>query len=173
MFHENVNGTSKRYMMWTARRAFDGLEWPMVEYTKKVTIPYTQDQVLKTRYDDLMYPEYLVELESGKRSWTSSTEHAYDTVKVYDRWKPVTSHVMRKRRSRTLFVDYQFDGFDLAAYGGWTEKSQVDAMPGALKSYLHSDIQSAKENIGLLKKIAIRYFPKLLIPYEEIIKGNI
>jgi len=173
MFHENVNGTSKRYLMWVTRETFRGLMWPMIEYTRKVDIPYEPSQILKERYNDLMYPEYLVELESGERHWTSNGNTVSIPEKVYERWKPVTSHVMRKRRTRTLFDDYFFDGFDLAAYGGWTEKSQVDAVPGALKHYLFTGIHSAKEELGLLKKMAERYFAKLLIPFDELFKDDV
>jgi len=169
-FHDNLTGTSKRYLMWAARLVFDGLYWPMAEYTRTIEVPYVKDQVIKERYSDLMYPEYLVELEPGKRVWTTSTEFAPDQIKIYGRWKPVTSHVMRKRRSKTLSQDYHFDGTDLAYIGGWTEKSQSSDMPDALKFYLHADIQDIKENVGLLKQMARRYFAKLQVPLSEIEK---
>lgn len=169
-FHNNLTGTSKRYLMWAARQTFVGLEWPMIEYTRSVDIPYEKDQIIKERYTDLMYPEYLVEIDDETRAWTTSTETIKKSVKVYDRWKPVTSHVMRKRRARTLAIDYAFDGIDLAYYGGWTEQSQSQNIPAALKHYLHADIQEAKENIGLLKRMANRYFSKLLKPFVEIEK---
>lgn len=172
MFHENVEATSKRYLMWVAKEAFKGMMWPMAEYTRKVDVPYEPRQIIKETYDDLMYPEYIVELNDGKRYKTRDKNIVQVPEKIFGRWKPVTSHVMRKRRTRTLFDDYFFDGYDLAAYGGWTEKSQVEATPGALKFYLETGIESAKENLGLLRKMAARYFGKLLIPFDELFKTS-
>ena len=170
-FHDNLAGTSKRYLMWAAQKTFEGMMWPMIEYTRSIDVPYDHEtQVLQTRFSDLMYPEYLVELEKDVRIWTSSKETVKKSVKVFDRWKPVTSHVMRKRRSRTLAIEYKFDGTDLAYYGGWTEQTMSTDMNPALKHYLHADIQEIKENIGLLRQMANRYFFKLLVPFVEIEK---
>lgn len=88
-------------------------------------------------------------------------------IKVPSRWKNVTSHVLRKRRSITLMLDYDFDHIDLSIYGGWTIARQSEGVPQALRSYLHVDPQSSQEPAKLLKKLARRYFHKLCRPYSE------
>lgn len=160
MFHDKFEH-SIRYAQWEAERTFDDWMWPMAEYTKTIEIPYTQDMVIATRHGDTGYEEFLVELSDGKRYWTYSKKFVKEPEKVLSRWKPMRSHALRKRRSLTLKMDYGFDPFDLSAFGGWTEKSQVDAMPGALKYYLHMDIQSSEEGVKILKQMANRYVAKL------------
>jgi hypothetical protein len=132
-FAENWK-TSIRYMQWEAEKAFEGMEWPMVEYTVKV----------------------------GEEIDPKTNEKKNIMEKVPPRWKDVTSHVCRKRRALTLLYDYEFDGVDLGIYGGWTLSSQAEEMPPALKSYLHLDPSSSRESEKLLKKMAGRYFHKLL-----------
>ena len=85
-------------------------------------------------------------------------------IKVPSRWKNVTSHVMRKRRTITLMLDYDFDHIDLSLYGGWTISQQSEGVPQALKNYLYMEPQSSSEPIKLLKKLAKRYFHKLCRP---------
>ena len=127
--------TSIRYMQWEAEKAFEDMEWPMVEYTVKV----------------------------GEEIDPETNEKKNIMEKVPPRWKSVTSHVCRKRRALTLLYDHGFDGVDLGIYGGWTLSSQAEEMPPALKSYLHLDPSSSRESDKLLKKMAARYFKKLLI----------
>ena len=86
-------------------------------------------------------------------------------VKIPRRWKNVTSHVMRKRRTITLMLDYDFDHIDLSLYGGWTIAQSSEGVPQALKNYLYLEPQSSSEPLKLLKKMANRYFKKLLTPY--------
>jgi len=162
--------TSIRYAQWEAEKAFKDLEWPMAEYTKAMEIKVNESQILDRGINMRNQDVYKIHFEDEKKAkWYTVIDNLVvnKPIKVYDRWKPMTSHVLRKRRTITLYNDYDFDPFDLAAYGGWTEKSQVDAMPGALKFYLHMDIQSVKDNLGTLKKMARRYFKKLCKPYVE------
>ena len=159
MFNPNP-AHSIRYAQWKAQQTFAEMMWPMAEYTKTIEIPYTTDMVIDTRYGDTGYEEYLVDLD-GKRYWTYDKNVVREPEKVLHRWKPLRSHALRKRRSLTLKMGYGFDAFGLAAYGGWTEKSQVDAMPAALKFYLHMDIQSSEEGVKILKQMADSYVGKL------------
>jgi len=159
--------TSIRYMQWQAEAAFRGLEWPMIEYTKSVDVEFDPQEVLDERINERNKEVYKVRLPDGSTSnWL--TKVAENTVrlseKIDGRWKNATSHVLRKRRTRTLVFDYLFDEIDLSLYGGWTESSQAEKMPQAIKHYLYVDIQSARENVKLLTRLARRYFPKLLIP---------
>ena len=57
-------------------------------------------------------------------------EYQIETYKIYengelvknppDHWNPYTIHALRHQRATELVEFYGFDGFNLAAYGGWT-----------------------------------------------------
>jgi len=166
MFHENF-AHSVRYAQWEAEKAFDGLMWPLIGYTKSIEIPYKLETVLTTRHGDTGYEEYLVELENGSRYWTYDKEFVKESEKVPERWTPFRSHSLRRRREITLTLDYEFDGIDSAYFGGWTESGKDKSIPVSLKHYLHMDLKSAEECTVLLKKMANRYFHKLCIPYSS------
>lgn len=165
MFHEDYRN-SVRYAQWEAESAFQGFEWPMVEYTRAFDVPYKPEMVLTKRYGDTGYEEYLVELEDGSRYWTYDKEYVNQPEKVLSRWKPFRSHCLRKRREISLTLDYGFDGIDSAYFGGWTESGKDKSIPVALKHYLYMDLKSAKESLILLRKMAERYFHKLCKPYK-------
>lgn len=169
-FHRNWE-TSKTYGMKRATKALKGLEWPMIEYTKSEVKPVREEEILDVKLNDKNQEVYLLEQTDGTRKWFTKADNGFIKVgvKIPNRWKHATSHIFRKRRTITLKLRHKFDGFGLSAYGGWTEKSQVDALPGALKYYLHLDIQDAREAIGLLMDIADLYFPKLLIPHDKVV----
>ena len=160
MFHEKPEH-SIRYAQWEAEKAFDGLMWPMVKYTRTEQIPYEPEMVITKRYGDTGYEEYLVELADGKRYWTYSREFVREPDEVLARWKPFRSHCLRKRRIVTLVMDHEFDGIDAAYFGGWTESGKDESIPPALKHYLHMELGSAEESMFLLRKMAGRYFHKL------------
>jgi hypothetical protein len=166
--HENPE-TSKKYAMTAAKKMFRGLWWPMIDYTRSMTVPYTPDMVLSTRFGDKGYEEYLVELPDGSRKWTSDRESVKVNLKVESRWKPCTSHVNRKRRTLTLAMNYDFDGIALSLVGGWTSSSQEQGMPQAIKHYLFLDLSEMGATIEVLRSQAQRYFKKLLVPYSDMI----
>ena len=168
MLHENPE-TSKKYAMTAAKKMFDGLYWPMIDYTRTMTVPYTEDMVLDKRYSDKGFDEYLVELEDGSRKWTTDKSEVRLNLKVASRWKPATSHVNRKRRTLTLAMNHDFSGIDLSIIGGWTSSSQEQGMPQAIKHYLYLDLSEGGGTIELLKTLAARYFKKLLVPYSNLI----
>ena len=151
---------SVRYAQWKAQQTFAEMMYPMIEYTKTVFIPYEQDMIIDKRRGDTGYDQHLVDID-GKRYWTYDSEFVRENVKVLKRWKPLRSHSLRRRRTLTLTLDYLFDGFDLAYYGGWTETGRDTDIPSAVKSYLHMDLSSAGEVMVVLKKQANRYFHKL------------
>jgi len=165
-FHENWE-TSKTYGMKRATQALRGLEWPMIDYTRSETKPVMEEQILNMRFDDKGREMYLLAEADGSRKWYAKAEdgHVKYGVKIPSRWKHATSHVFRKRRTVTLTLEYGFDPIDLAWVGGWTEHSQAANLPVAVKHYLYMDIQEAKEALTILKKMARRYYSKLLKPY--------
>lgn len=167
LLHENPE-TSKKYAMDYASEMLEGLQWNMADYTKSVEIPYTQEQVLHERLGDHGYPEWLIDLGEGDRAWTRYKDYVKQNIKVEQRWKPATSHVLRKRESITLDMDYGFDPIDLAYIGGWTEHSQQANVPAALRHYLFLDLQSAKDTLPILKRQGMRYFRKLLVPLDVL-----
>ena len=173
-FDPNIE-SSKSYAMNFAKHVFKGFEWPMIEYTNSVDIDYSENQILANRINDKNEEVWLVEIDDDNAEWLKKNRDGTfkGTVKIPKRWKQFTSHALRKRRTITLKTFYKFDGFDLAAYGGWTEKSQVDALPGAMKHYLEIDIQSSPDAFYILKDdLASTYFPKLLKPYMDLIKRD-
>jgi len=168
MFHSKFEH-SIRYAQWEAEEIFDGLMWPMIQYTRAKKIPYKPEMVISERYGDTGYEEYLVELDDGRRYWTYDKKLVSESEKILARWKPFRSHCLRKRREITLTMEYGFDGIDSAYFGGWTESGKDKTIPVALKHYLHMELGSAKESMMLLKKMANRYFRKLCKPIQKII----
>jgi len=160
--HENWE-TSKTYAMKRATEALRGLEWPMIEYTRTAVKPVEEEEILDVRIDNKGREMYLVS-EAGGKKWYARDEEGYIRygVKIPNRWKHATSHVLRKRRTVTLLYDYEFSGIELALYGGWTLQSQAENMPQALKHYLYLDMSASTGILSVLKKQAKRYFPKLL-----------
>lgn len=167
--HENKE-TSKKYAMTAAKKMFDGLWWPMIDYTRSTIVPYMKDMVISQQYNKKGLDQYLVEFADGSRVWTTDKEIAHINAKVESRWKPCTSHVCRKRRTLTVAMNYLFDGLDRAIIGGWTEKSQDGSVADALKHYMFLDLSEMDGSmVELLKMLAKRYFKKLLIPYSNLI----
>jgi len=165
LLHEN-RATSKTYAMNHAKGAFDELWWPMIDYTRTSERPYSEDMVKATRYNDKGYEEKLVIFGDGMRSWTSSPDVVKFSVKVEERWKPCTSHIIRKRATLTLVNDYLFDGVSVSYIGGWTLSSQHDGTPPALKHYMHMDLRESNNAIPQLEKQARRYARLLIQPYS-------
>ena len=165
MLHENV-ATSKTYAMNYASWVFDGLWWPMVDYTRTSKREYEEDMIKTTRYNDKGYEEKLVIFPDGMRSWTTDPKLVNFNVKVEERWKPCTSHIIRKRSLMTIMNDYLFDGIDAAYIGGWTLSSQHDGTPAVLKYYMHMDLSESKESLPQLERQARRYAKKLLVDYS-------
>jgi len=168
-FHENWE-TSKTYGMKQATKALKGLEWPMIEYTQQIETDVSPENILDESVNETNREIYKVLLEDGTTKWFTKIgkNKVMMSKKILGRWKEATSHIFRKRKTRTLVFDYYFDEIDLALYGGWTEATQAESMPAAIKHYLYVDIQSAVENVKLLKRLANRYFHKLLLPYDEL-----
>lgn len=166
--HENKE-TSKTYAMNAAHNMFDGLYWPMIDYTKTDTRPYSEDMVKHKRYNDKGYEEKLVIFEDGMRSWTSDLDVITFSVKVEQRWRAATSHVIRKRGIMTLMNDYLFDGIEISYISGWTLSSQHDGTPAALKHYMFMDLRDSRESLPQLERQARRYARKLLVPYDSLI----
>jgi len=166
MFHERVQN-SVRYAQWVAARAFDGLEWPMKEYSKAVEVEVEKDRIVREALNQRNQEVYLLELDDGTRDWFTKIRDGVirDHVPIGERWNPFRSHGLRKRKNITNKYFYRLDGFQRAAYGGWTEKSQVETMPEAESHYSHLPLEQMKANIVMLESMAMLYFPRLLKPY--------
>ena len=168
LLHDNME-TSKTYAMNVAKETYSGLYWPMSDYTKTVKRPYTEDMVKTKRWGDDGYEERLVFFDDGERSWTKNAEYAGVSEKVEPRWKPVTSHVLRKTSLQMLMNTYGLDDVSCAYYGGWTisgARTGVSASMG--KHYMHMDLRESETALPQLIKIFNRYAKKLLIPYEML-----
>jgi len=164
--HEN-RATSKTYAMNEAKKVFKGMYWPMSDYTRSIKRPYTKDMVKTQRWGDDGYEEYLVFFPDGERSWTKDLEYAGISEKVEPRWKPVTSHVLRKIALQALMNDYGFDNVDGAYFGGWTISGQRVGVSAAMgKHYMHMDLRESRTALPQLEKIFRRYAKKLLVPYS-------
>ena len=170
-FSENI-ASSKSYTMNKARDVFDGLHWPMSDYTRGFKRPYTEDMVKHQRWGDDGFEEYLVFFPDGERSWTKSAEYATVSEKIEPRWKRVTSHVLRKISIQTLLNNYGFDQVDGAYYGGWTISGQRVGVSAAMgKFYMHMDLRETEVALPQLVKIFHRYAGKLLIPYDTFLNA--
>jgi len=170
--HDNI-ATSKTYAMNAARGMFQGLWWPMIDYTRSSFREYTEDMVVPeaTRWDKKGFKERLVVFPDGApdRGWTRHPDIVTFGMKVEERWNPCTSHVIRKRGIMTLMNDYDLDGTGIAYFAGWTLGSQQDGTPPMLKTYMHMDLSVSKEAIPNLERQAKRYMKKLLIPYSVFV----
>jgi len=111
-------------------------------------------------FEGLYYPvdEYrrAVELHAaGERSviWDVIPSH----------WRPMCTHALRHVRAfHDLMAFYGFDGLDLAIYGGWSSRVADQQLPAPARRYLH--LAPGEVNVSLLRRLASRYFPKLLKP---------
>ena len=168
MFQERP-AHSIRYAQWVAAYAFDGLEWPMKEYSKAIEVEVDKDKIIREAINQRNQDVYLIEQEDGTRVWFTKICDGVvrDHVPVGERWNPFRSHALRKRRNITNMYFYRFDGFQRAAYGGWTEKSQVETMPEAESHYSHLPLEQMKANVVMLESMASLYFYRLLKPYPE------
>ena len=167
--HENP-ATSKTYAMNRAKKVFKGLYFPYSEYTKQVKREYTPDMVKHKRWGDDGYEEYLVFFPDGERTWTKDEGYASISEKVDPRWKPMTSHGIRKIGAQTLINDYGFEPIDAAYMGGWTVTGQQTGVSAALgKFYLHMDLRESRVALPQLEKLSRRFAKKLLVPYETFL----
>jgi len=169
LLHPN-HGTSKTYAMNKAKEVFRGLYWPMTNYIRGVHRLYSEDMVRTQRWGKDGYEEYLVVLPDGERGWTKSREYVIIGEKVMPRWKPVTSHVLRKASLQTLTYTYGLDDVDSANYGGWTvsgSRTGVSASMG--KHYLYMDLSETEAALPQLERIFRRYASKLLVDYSLLV----
>ena len=150
-----------------ARKTFKGLYWPFSDYTRAFAHPYTKDMVKHQRWGDDGYEEYLVFFPDGRRSWTKNPEYAYLMEKIEPRWKPVTSHALRKVSLQTLMNEYGLDDVSCAYYGGWTISGNRTGVSASMsKHYMHMDLREAETALPQLMQIFQRYASKLLIDYD-------
>jgi hypothetical protein len=167
--HDNWE-TSKTYAMEKARKVFDGMYWPMSDYTRAMPRQYTKDMVKTERWGNHGYKEYLVFFPDGERSWTKDEEIAYINMKIEPRWRPVTSHVLRKISQNTLMNTYGLDDVDCAYFGGWTVTGQRTGVSQSMgKHYMFMDLRESEWALPQLEALARRYAHKLLVPYESLI----
>lgn len=166
MFQERPQH-SIRYAQWVAATAFDGLYWPMKEYSRPIEVEIDQSQIVREAVNQANNEVYLIEQEDGMRAWFTKIREGVvrDHVPVGERWNPFRSHALRKRKNITNKYFYMFDGFQRAAYGGWTEKSRVESMPQAESHYSHLDLRQMSANTIMLERMVAMYFSKLLRPY--------
>lgn len=165
--HEKIS-TSKTYAMTAARNMFDGLWWPMIDYTRSSEREYTEDMVVPeaTRWSKQGFKERLVVFPDGMRGWTRRPDVVTFGMKVEERWNPCISHVIRKRGIMTLMNDYGLDGIGIGYFAGWTLGSQHDGTPPMLKTYMHMDLSQSREAVPNLIRQMKRYASNLLIPYD-------
>jgi len=166
MFHPKPSN-SKRYGQYVAARTFDGLEWPMKEYSKAIEVEIDKDRIVREAINQRNQEVYLLDMGDGTREWFTKIRDGVvrDHIPIGERWNPFRSHALRKRKNITNKYFYRFDGFQRAAYGGWTEKSRVESMPDAESHYSHIPLEQMRGNIVMLESMALLFFKKLLKPY--------
>jgi len=133
---------STRSLQYAASESFAGLYYPIEEYKRAVQM-----------YVDGELRPLVVVGEDGKE------RRVWDVV--YSHWRPMCTHALRHTRAfQDLMVNYGFSGLDLAIYGGWTSRVAEQQLPAPARKYLH--LAPDRVNLSLLKRLASRYFPKLL-----------
>jgi len=81
-------------------------------------------------------------------------------VEVPAHWKDMCTHALRHIRAlQDLMCFYDFDGLDLAIYGGWSSQFVEAQLPGIASRYLH--LIGNDVNTKLMQSLAARYFRKL------------
>jgi len=166
LFHKRW---SVRLLQYATNEVFKGLEWTFPKYTKSVECPIEDFEILATRIDDKGREKNLIELNEDTAKWcTRMGENLLVPYEVGRRWKPFTSHALRKRRTRTLTYFYKFDGFMRSAYCGWKETSHVNTLPDSMDVYTYLDINALNrdEAIEVLKSMTSIYFANLLKPMK-------
>jgi len=165
------NSTPKhsiRYAQWAAAKVFDGLEWPMKNYTTSVLQPIENFEVLANRINDKNKEVCLIELDEDTAKWVPKVgDNLRVPLPVPPRWKPFRSHGLRKRREITNKFFYKMDIFQRAAFGGWTETSRVETTSGAMEHYDYLDLTEFAESYDILVDLANMYFEKMLKPFSE------
>ncbi|MBW2671998.1 MAG: hypothetical protein JRD89_01115 [Deltaproteobacteria bacterium] len=149
--------TSVRYLQSKVNEVFEGFEWPMKPYRHPRRRESTPSVCPNCKGDTTEYCRRC-----------KGTGIIYKRLKVPRRWKNFTSHNLRKARTIELKRKYGFDGSDLAAYCGWTEKTADAKMPDVIEYYLYEDITEFEPNKDLLVEIAATYFPKLTRPRSVV-----
>ena len=149
--------TSIRYLQRVANEVFKGFMWPKKPYRHPRKFESTPSVCPDCKGDTTEYCRRC-----------KGTGIIYKRLKVPRRWKNFTSHNLRKARTIELKRKYGFDGADLAAYCGWTEKTADAKMPDVIEYYLYEDITEFEPNKDLLVEIAATYFPKLLQPRSGV-----
>lgn len=124
MFQERP-AHSVRYAQWVAAHAFKGLEWPMKEYSRAIEVKIDKSRIIREAVNQRNQEIYLLDMEDGAREWFTKIRDGVirDHIPVGERWNTFRSHGLRKRKNITNKFFYRMDGFQRAAYGGWTEKS--------------------------------------------------
>jgi len=158
--------SSMRVYRREVSKCFKGLYWPRVEYTKSEPRKIKRDDILRESVNQNNRQVALVEMIPGKPRWfTMKDEHTILVpIKVPSKWKPASTHVIRKSKERHLELYHDFNGQQVSIYGGWTYKGKDAGISDALKHYRHDPIINAQDNIDLLIKTAETYFEKLLTP---------
>lgn len=121
---------------------------PLMEYFKEskeqIVFPFSRQHVsrylkLNKVFDGLSYPiETYIIIRKNLGLFKKVDRHI----------RAFTIHALRHLRATELVEYYGFDGFNLAAYGGWTIKTATGAATTMFDRYLSLSWQS--------------YFPKLL-----------
>jgi integrase len=121
--------------------------------------PFTQQLVdyFKRAGSDKVFPFSRRKAYEYARRAFDGFSYPIDSYKVYENgkvekiqdehFKPFRTHALRHLRTTELIERFNFDGFDLSIYGGWTLRSMV-GVGSAMSRYAH--LQWG------------RYFPKLL-----------
>jgi len=80
-------------------------------------------------------------------------------VRIDLHYRDARTHFLRHTRAMDLLLNYNFDGVDLALYGGWTSKNADRQLPQVTQRYLH--MLSGDMSFNVLQRMASRYFHKL------------
>jgi hypothetical protein len=117
------------------------------EFGKDLVFPFTRQEVGAYVREHKVFKDLTYPIEK----YTIWTDGKLDKT-VYGHSRAYNLHALRHQRVTDLRLMYGFDGFNLAAYAGWTLRVSTGLMaqpiPSVLSRYLYLNWQE--------------YFPKLL-----------
>lgn len=142
--------SNKRYMQWKSDDVFEGLEWPIADYSVKQKIP--EDEIQTT---DLLV--YLA--NRGQLSFTYTPPDS-DSIRRLQHFRKFTTQSLRYMRAIELLSRYQFNPIELAIYGGWKTTTVTAGAPDFVQRLI--GIGYDDPNFDWLQMMAEVYFRKLL-----------
>jgi len=160
----------------TAKRKTEegwSLRGPAIPFDKDCE-PWTEEiwEYLQDNMDPFRFAE---KDASSKRLLEAAIEYTFQgmhwnlkpTSERGSKWVPFKSHSLRRCRTLTLRVFYNFSFFDLLFYGGW-EEQDITKEPSGMSHYLFIEIDESDYTLLMLVMQARNFIDKLMVPFNQV-----